>query len=572
MRFQIVFLIGFVSGNALKAEISQSLVPSAPTSFTSRIPETTDLDSDDRFRARPGLHFRENGGDAKLEKISVRGSKPSDIAVSLEGIRLNSPSNGEFDLGLLSPHDFGIAQLIRGGYAPYSSNPSAELRLKLPEEPRSLAQISGGSYGAMGLYLESPVSTLSFHRSKNDFSYNDGGTLKSRTHNESRRMTARAWHRKKNWQIWTQVLYSDLDLPGPASSPTPQATSETFVPTLAYQGRSKDFEWAVWGTYQEQSYKDPSFSYSSTNRSFSTGTQGTHRYAFNDILASENILEWAQDKLSSNTFHSPYRHTLSHSVSLFWNPWKSSLIHPRLRTEFVSDLEEELVSIHPGLGGRHHLLKDTDLLWNLAWISRTPNFQEMYAEAPGALPNPDLKRQDSYQGDIGYESRISDLRFQIQQALFANRTENILSSTFENNLYQVKNRGTSYAWGLENQILWSPIRMMEWEASYTLQRVTLNDAQQPYQPTHSFRLEPRVYLGPMVVLSLPVYARSSVATEVANEKIRDQWDLGFLMKTLVDRYSFQLRIYNLLGWDRKETRDYPLSNESFVRASASIRF
>ncbi len=553
----IVFCLKF----DLWAQSVSTGAPQAPTSFTDHISSDGTMGE---IRRSPAAHLRETGGPASLQSLSLRGGSAKDVSVSLEGVPLNSVASGVFDFGLLNPYGLDDIKVIRGGYSPLSTSPSGQILLRLPQEPlRPRFTLAYGSYENLFLGTQLPFATFTMDRGSNDY----------RDHNAHSRFSFRTWNRTETRQIWTQVLYSQIQNPGP-SNLNMLTDTETIRPTISAQWRWSQIEAQTFFTFQNQRVISLQ-----TNRSFDGGVSLTHRKNISPTLSTELQIQQRFEKLLSKSFDSKLRATTSFGNSWLWSPAEGLILHPQMRGEYVSDLAQNL-SVHPGVGLRWTALKKLQILTNASFIQRAPNFDEMYYDLPPFyIPNGDLKRETVWQGDLGYEWQ-ADSTLQIQQALFADRKLDLIENTqLSPSLSQSQNKGSAWTSGLENKILWMPHRLFQLEGVYTflMTRVDSDGSrQQLYQPKHKFIFIPEFFPHSGLILSLPLYYRASVLARTTGQRSRDQWDLGLDLRTgaIAQRLplEFHLKMRNLLSRDREETLYYPLPDEPTFSLSASTVF
>lgn len=544
----------------------------APTNFSNRV----DLDDGlDPLLQSPGLHLRDNGGPATFQNLSIRGSRAKDLNVTLEGVPLNSPSSGDFDFGMLSPFGLGETRIIRGGYSWNSSRPNGEVMLKLPSTENYRARFGLGSYQSVLYGVETPFATFSFDRADNDY----------RKDNAHSRINLRTWYRKENFQTWFQLLYVDLELPGSTDFPVPPSRTQTLRPTGALQWRNKNWEVSARLDFQNQAVKD-----AATNRWYSAGTKLNYRKKWNEFFAVEAAVDQSADKLISDNFSSDFRSTTALSASTLISASAKTLFHPHLRIEFVSDLSQ-VASVHPGLGATHSLSEATRVLWNISFIQRAPNFNEMYFRIPNFYePNRNLDRENSIQADMGFETRVEN-EFQWTQTFFVDRKTNLLESgPIGGGLFQTQNQNSSILYGIETDFLFHMTGEIDLETNYCLQwsRVSTektdfmdfstppNARQAYYLPLHKWVLKPILFPNRLATLSLPVYARSSVLASNTGDRVPPQFDLGLDLKTQavsgIFPFEFRLKLRNLIGWNRVETKGYPLPSEPTFQTSLTYLF
>lgn len=116
----------------------------------------------------PGVYVRDYGGIGGLKTISLRGFSPSDVAVLLDGIKINSPQNGLVDLSLIPVDAFEEIELTRGGASFIHGNNTASgyLNFISPKNiNKSAILFSYGSFEQLKLNIMLPLQWLNFHKS-----------------------------------------------------------------------------------------------------------------------------------------------------------------------------------------------------------------------------------------------------------------------------------------------------------------------------------------------------------------------------------------------------------------------
>ena len=132
------------------------------------------------LRDVPGAAVRGPGG---AQALSVRGSRPQDVLVLLDGVPLNDPLTGRADLSMIPTSTLESGTLVRGAASQrYGSGGGAGVLL-LTSRAAHGTGLSGGvrmeSFGGMGLDLLAETSgqegrlalSLSASRAENDFSF-----------------------------------------------------------------------------------------------------------------------------------------------------------------------------------------------------------------------------------------------------------------------------------------------------------------------------------------------------------------------------------------------------------------
>ncbi|MDB5650216.1 MAG: TonB-dependent receptor [Hyphomicrobiales bacterium] len=108
------------------------------------------------LRTVPGLDVTESGGLGTLSNVSLRGSKPDQTLVLLDGVRIGDPSSigGEIDLGSFSVTDVERIEVLRGPQsALYGSDAMGGviniIMRKGTLTPRAMISTEAGSYGTI---------------------------------------------------------------------------------------------------------------------------------------------------------------------------------------------------------------------------------------------------------------------------------------------------------------------------------------------------------------------------------------------------------------------------------------
>jgi outer membrane receptor protein involved in Fe transport len=120
-------------------------------------------DYDDRFatvedvlRDAPGVHVRRFGGLGAYSTAGIRGSKPEQVLVLLDGVRLNSSGRGAVDLSTLPLRLVERIEVVRGGgagrYGSDAVGGVVSITSRRPDdEPTLDADGLSGEYGTLGL-------------------------------------------------------------------------------------------------------------------------------------------------------------------------------------------------------------------------------------------------------------------------------------------------------------------------------------------------------------------------------------------------------------------------------------
>ena len=68
----------------------------------------------DLLRGQPGLHLAQSGGTGKNTSIFLRGGNSAHVLVLIDGVKINSPSNGSVDISGIATSDIERIEIIKG--------------------------------------------------------------------------------------------------------------------------------------------------------------------------------------------------------------------------------------------------------------------------------------------------------------------------------------------------------------------------------------------------------------------------------------------------------------------------
>ncbi|MGA0162645.1 MAG: TonB-dependent receptor plug domain-containing protein [Bdellovibrionota bacterium] len=569
--FRIILILASLMSGNLFAQSVESLVPDAPTSFQKSLP-TKETELKSALETLSGSQVLSTGGFGRFSSLSMRGTSSKNISFSIEGIRLNSPAQGTYDFSQISGLGFSDIKMIQGGYSPFSTSLGGQIHFRLPTDKVIETRIGWGSYDFFSLLQRVPNASFSFESAKNDFLYESEGSFLRRSQNESLRLNFSFWQEIGNHRFFSYMSLIDRQLPPPVSNLEAQYQKhfQSFSPMIAYQGRSADWMWSAWARFetQENEFVDSL----SHNQIWYSGADFRNSYQLGPQVSFQNAIEWTQDILFQSEFDSKQRHSFALSSSALWNPASGQMIHPRLRFEWLTDLKSKL-SAHPGVGGIHFLSPTFSTLWNIAFSSQAPSFNELYYSVGNFRPNPNLKRENSIHGDLGWEWKAAS-GLKLTQAFFFARTSNtIVIEEVENDFYQSVNEAKSKIWGIENELYFFHWKGFQLKSSYTFTFSKLNNQARPLLAKHRFFLSPELQIIPSWSLALLLNAQSSTRPSLFSEqKTPSQFDLSLKTTLKVLKWTLALEVSNLLRQNLQRDPDYPEPAETHFKVFLTYQF
>lgn len=215
-----------------------------------------------------GFYGKNYGASGGLSTASLRGSGAEGVHVELDGIRLNSPLNGQADLGRLSLLGIGKLELENGPGSEQALGGSLRLQTKEPLE--SLLGMGVGSFGETRLRAQIGQEHLSLALSResatNDYPYPYRGVIERRN-NANITSTNLFAKGKQNWNDVTfrpLVVFSlrEQAVPGAVNFPTPQASQEdlSLLAGISLEGRPQpdtQLTFSLAENLERQRFEDP---------------------------------------------------------------------------------------------------------------------------------------------------------------------------------------------------------------------------------------------------------------------------------------------------------------------------
>ncbi len=226
-----------------------------------------------------GLQIRRYGGIGSYALVSVRGSSPSHILVTIDDTPISSGPDGMTNLALLPAKLFDRIEVDRGPMASMSGGTSAGVvRLVSPSEPdgRPRLQVGVGSFGSrnVGASLGRSLNDFSvllaggWTESKGDYPYQDRkGTPWESIDDATVRRQNNAFHQEDlllqlRWKIQTNFrietighgVWKDAGIPGTENLQTERVHDRfrRWFQTVSASGeRAAPTEWKVVGHLQE---------------------------------------------------------------------------------------------------------------------------------------------------------------------------------------------------------------------------------------------------------------------------------------------------------------------------------
>jgi len=353
------------------------------------------------------VFIKSYGGNSSLKTISINGLSSEHTLILLNGVRLNSSQNAQYDLSLLSKESIeSIEVMPSGSSASYGSDAiSGIVNIKtsgLENNVRSKklnvvvsAEAGSYNYNKFDLYLsgklKSSFFSASFYKERSDDSYDyyyfNGyqNEKKNRTNNSYYKdnVNLQYSYSKNNLNLSLLTYYnvSDRNLPGVESGSAPSESKQidknwNTILNLEYKNRNK-FNLVV--NYQNNL---SNYFVESYQNNYYKNIIGAINPSFQLNLNSAKVLMGADlsyAAIKSDEINGPRKRTVAAVyLSNETNVIKKFTVFPSLRFENISDLNKQVVTAKLGINYKPMNNNLLILHSNAGNSFRSPTFNELY--------------------------------------------------------------------------------------------------------------------------------------------------------------------------------------------------
>jgi len=488
-RLSLYILLLLISSNLFSQTDSDSIIVSTPSInvFSNRI-VTLREDSpsavqvfdkefiskvngnqvSDVLKFAGNVFIKSYGGNSSLKTISINGLGAEHTLILLNGVRLNSSQNAQYDLSLLSKESIeSIEVMPSGGSVSYGSDAISgvvNIKTSSPENNLSLKKLNAnvsaeaGSFGfkkydiGVSGRMSNSYFIASYYNEHSDdafdYYYFNGSIKEKKTRQNNSyskdNVNLQYSFARNNLQLSLLTYYnvSERNLPGVETGSDPSVAKQldknwntilnfeyksgyTFNLTANYQNNLSNYSVVP---YQSNYYKN---SAGALNPSIQLNYQSA-KFLFGADLTYASI---SSDQIDG------FRERVSSAVYAVneTNVLKNLTIFPSLRFENISDLNKQVITSKFGVN--YKPLNDNILIMhtNIGNSFRSPTFNELYWKTGGNL---NLLPEKSLSFEAGM---LSEFRF-------------ITVNSIEVN-YTYINSTDKIVWKPGNTIYWSPLNV-----------------------------------------------------------------------------------------------------------------
>lgn len=500
----------------------------------------------DLLAETPGVQIRRYGGIGDSFEVSIRGSRPEQVPIFLNGFRLDTSLTGTSDLSALCLDVLEEIQVTRGAGAARSGSGGiggvVNLVSRRPQEaPETRVRLSAGnfdsyegslrharrigdwdlSFGYCGFHTEGDFKYQQIGAESNGFQTGASPTLR-RINNEAERHTglAEIGRRVGDGRVHLTQLVTDLDRGSPGlaiiDTQTPFAKERDLstLSALAFDHpiaalRKGRVDLALNHRFERNRFKNPEIQIA-TSEPINTRTEVHGLVASASLRAQQEALsgrhEWTLlgegrfDRRESNEANVESRGSIAVRAeleSLWWHDRIS--VNPSLRIERYSGLDLEWL---PSLSLQAEPIEWLVLRSAISRSYRAPSFQELYLPDKGfESGNPDLEPEEAWSYEVGavltspFEATWLD--FEIEAVYFAGEIDqSIAFQLVSPTRLSYVNTGRADTNGYELSLRWRPHDWIRVSASRTVTRARLDRTDCPIAGIAASQTDGRIELGP----------------------------------------------------------------------------
>ncbi len=497
----------------------------------------------------PGVQIRRFGGVGERFEISIRGSRPEQVPVFLDGVRLDTSLTGSSDLSALCLDVLQEVQVVRGPGAAragtgaiggvvnlVSRRPTAVPETRLRIAGGNFESVEGsvrharrfGDWGASlaycGFHTEGDFRFQQARRVIDGVPVGDAPTIE-RINNEADRQTAIAHVGGAvgagELRVTQLVTHLERGVPGSEFDQRPHSqerdisslTSVTFdTPLAALPGASVDL--GLSHRYEGNDYRDPDAFIGAdpidTETDVHNLTARSGARLERDLLAGHHafslLAEGRFDERSSSDANRKSRAGGALRAELESSWWSERLsVAPSLRMERYQGLDVEWI---PGLHLRVRPTPMLELRAAAARSYRVPSFQELYMPDRGfERGNENLRPEDAESAEVGatlhspFDSPWLD--FELETTWFWSRIDDSIAfQLISTNVVAPVNTGRSKTHGYELALRYSPHPWLRLIASRSVTDADIEDTGNSIAGIAVSQTDGRIELGPADLLKL----------------------------------------------------------------------
>ncbi|MGB9612810.1 MAG: TonB-dependent receptor plug domain-containing protein [Candidatus Margulisiibacteriota bacterium] len=500
------------------------------------------------LRIVAGADLQSYGYLGTLSSLRLRGSNPSRVTILVDGRRVNSPLNGEFDLNDLLTDNVERIEVVRGPVsALYGSDAIAgvvNIITKTPAETKKSFSVSMGSFGTQKYIVSVANDNYSISM---DYLKSEG--FRTNSNYSAKNFTGKLSFPLGNWFLGMDAIYYDAvkglpnvpaleNDPTSASTPNDRQTDKNLLASLCLKSENANLR--IYHNVLDQKV-DPYVWGASINQSWQTGLEWQQNF---DLGMGKVLygLEAREDngKSSLGAYHNTIRNYAVYLQDEFQLNDKC-LVSAGVRGDKHSAAG---TSINPRVGLVYQPSRDLIVRASAGSAFRAPSFNNLYWVGSG---NPDLKPEKATSYDLGLERRFSQDFYSRINYYTSTSTDLII---WDSSARAMRNVGEATQDGIEFELVVKLGERGKGFINFTCQKATDKSAGKHLPYISQNKLNTGVFLGDGGLLVRHVGERYTDLTNTTKLPPYTVADLKFSKK--VKDFTLEFAIDNLLDENYSE--------------------
>lgn len=557
-----------------------------------------------------GIHIRDYGGYAGIKSPAIRGSNSEQVLVLLDGQRLNSSQNGNFDLNSISLESLEKIEIIRGGHSAFFGTDAMGGIINLvtrefinQNKPSLGIKSTTGSFGTWGYDVYGSQKIGRFHylitydhlQSQGNFKYSNPYTDSEETRKNNDYdcdnlliKTGYSINKGSNIALTHRMIKSERGAAGSLQYLTNKArnhlednlTNMDITYQLNHQLKINN---SLYVHNNDNTYNDPEAftTMDSHHENQVYGFRGRLKWDPKSVFDLNTGFEYRKENLESSDIGKRNRTnigTFIHSEIDFSLSAFDIKIVPAVRYDHFTNIGSIW---SPKFGILLHNKKIDNLFFrsNIGKSFRAPTFNDLWwPQDNWTKGNPDLKPERSVNFDFGLSyHNNSSVQINIESTYFNRQIKNlILWQPDINFIYSPENIGKAHINGIENSI---SLQLQNYDIYLKISHCLLNAVNKTkksdyYNNTLIYRPDQKINLsGGCTFNSIYLSIDYALVGKQFSDKANDNTISSYNLLNSSLAYSFTLyklkininvKAKNLLNEDYILMQDYPLPGRKIL--------